>query len=203
MIRSINHEEFKDNYFTKNRKLKIEEYDDNGNIIDVIELPQDDLWRFYMYKNNGYCCIDVARKSDREYFSGERLELAKQIITVDYQEYFSINTIKRIEKIFEEYTTDQIKFALEFNDYFYKLSKYKFIGEDEKFISKLNFIQVLEYLKSKGGFWYAIDSNCRKGMAYLNHPTEKQIKYQKSKNNMNIVFLNFEDIKEYAIEDDK
>ena len=203
MIRSIRHEKFEDNYFTKNRKLKIEEYDNEGKLIDVIELSQKDFWEFYMYKNNGYSCIDVARKSDREYFSGERLELAKKIITIAYKEYFSINTIKKIEKLFEQYTTNQIKFALEFKDYFYGVSKYRFIGEDEKFICKLDFTQVLEYLKSKGGFWYAVDSNGRKGMAYLNHPTKKQIRYQKSKNKMVIVFLNFEDMKEYSIIDDK
>ena len=49
MIRSIRHEKFEDNYFTKNRKLKIEEYDNEGKLIDVIELSQKDFWEFYHF----------------------------------------------------------------------------------------------------------------------------------------------------------
>ena len=50
MIRSIRHEKFEDNYFTKNRKLKIEEYDNEGKLIDVIELSQKDFGNFICIK---------------------------------------------------------------------------------------------------------------------------------------------------------
>lgn len=39
---------FKDNDITYNRKLKIEEYDDNGNIIDCVEFSPKDLMEFYL-----------------------------------------------------------------------------------------------------------------------------------------------------------
>lgn len=193
---------FEDNYFTRKRKLKIEEYDDNGVLIDVIELPQIDLWNFYMYKNNNFNCIDIARKSDREYFSGEKLNIVKKMINLLDKEYFSINSIKKIEKIFEQYTMDQINFALEFKDYFYNISKYMFIGEDEQFINKLNFIQVLEYLKLNGGFWYAIDEYGNIGMSYLKEPTKKQAKYQRIKRNKKIVYFDFNKFEDYSINED-
>ncbi len=44
--------EFKGNEYTHNRKFKIEEYDNEGNLIDVIDLNERDLWEFYMLKIN-------------------------------------------------------------------------------------------------------------------------------------------------------
>ena len=85
--------EFKDNYFTNNRKLKLEEYDDNGNIIDTIEFSQNDLWDFYVYKNNWSIDFDIARKKDREYFKGDELELAKKMINLIDNNYFGLDKI--------------------------------------------------------------------------------------------------------------
>ena len=48
MIRSIRHEKFEDNYFTKNRKLKIEEYDNEGKLIDVMALRMlRHVWKIF------------------------------------------------------------------------------------------------------------------------------------------------------------
>ena len=41
---------FKDNDITYNRKLKLEEYDDNGNLIDCVEFTPKDLMEFYLLK---------------------------------------------------------------------------------------------------------------------------------------------------------
>lgn len=165
--------EFKDNYFTYNRKLKLEEYDDNGNIIDIIEFSQKDLWDFYIYKNNWNIDFDIARKKDREYFKGDELEIAKRLINLVDNNYFGIDKIKNIETIFNNFTTDQIKFAINFKDYLYNISNYIFYGEEENFIRSLSFINILEYIKSNDGFWYAIDDQGKKGMGYLKEPTTK------------------------------
>lgn len=193
--------EFKDNYFTYNRKLKLEEYDDNGNIIDIIEFSQKDLWDFYIYKNNWNIDFDIARKKDREYFKGDELEIAKRLINLVDNNYFGIDKIKNIETIFNNFTTDQIKFAINFKDYLYNISNYIFYGEEENFIRSLSFINILEYIKSNDGFWYAIDDQGKKGMGYLKEPTTKQAKYQRIKNGKRIVFFNFKDCKEYLVDE--
>ena len=60
MIRSIRHEKFEDNYFTKNRKLKIEEYDNEGKLIDVIELARMDVGAYIRGKIFGnFICIKI------------------------------------------------------------------------------------------------------------------------------------------------
>lgn len=202
MIRGFKNK-FEDNYYTKNRKLKLEEYDGDGNIIDTIELSQEDLWNFYMHKNNGFICFDIARKSDREYFSGDRLETAKRIVNLIEDRYFDIITIKQIEEILRDYTLEQINFAIDFKNYSYDIPNYMFFGEDDIFIKGLKFIDILVYFKSKNGFWYAIDDKGNRGMAYLNEPTKKQIKYQMNKHGKKIVYFNFIDCKEYRVNEDE
>lgn len=191
--------EFKDNYFTNNRKLKLEEYDDNGNIIDTIEFSQNDLWDFYVYKNNWSIDFDIARKKDREYFKGDELELAKKMINLIDNNYFGLDKIKNIETIFFNYTKDQINFAINFKDYFYNISNYIFYGDEENFIRSLSFIDILEYIKSNNGFWYTIDDQGKIGMAYLKEPTRKQAKYQRIKNDKRIIFFDFKDCKEFLV----
>lgn len=194
---------FKDNYFTYKRTLKLEEYDSNGNLIDVIEFEPHELDMFCKhmayYKCNGF---KVARKEDREYFKGEKLKLAKKILFNLQCEIFDDGIRELINNIFNLYTEEQINFALNFKDYFYNESIYRFSISDYHYISKKNFINILDWIKESKGFWYAIDDNGKKGMAYLNQPTKKQALYQKNKNKMKIVFLNFQDMKEYAVDED-
>lgn len=188
-------------YLTKNRKLKIDEYDDNGNLIDVIEFSKEDLWWFCCEKGNAYRGLDVAVKSDREYFKGEELELFHKIIKTTELFRFCIveEDVKKIDYIFRTYTKDQIRFALDFKNYLYNYLNYAFYGDDEIIMKNKNFIDILEWVKNSVGFYYAIDEKGDRGMAYLDKPTKKQVSYQRQKHGKKIVFLDFKDFKEYLV----
>ncbi|MGL5713951.1 MAG: hypothetical protein ACRCXT_09110 [Paraclostridium sp.] len=188
-------------HLTKNRLLKIEEYDDNGNLIDILEFSKDDLWWFCCEKGNSYRGLDVAVKSDREYFKGEELELFHEIIKTTELFRFCIVTedIEKIDYIFRTYTKDQIRFALDFKHYLYNYLNYAFYGDDEVIMKNKNFIEILEWVKVSGGFYYAVDEKGNRGMAYLDKPTTKQASYQRQKHGKRIVFLSFKDFKEYLV----
>ena len=193
----MNHKE----YLTKNRKLKIEEYDDYGNLVDTIEFSKEDLWTFCILKGNSYNGLDVAIKSDREYFKGEELKLFHEIIkkTELFRSCIVRDDIEKVNYIFKYYTKEQIRFALKFKDYIYQSLNYAFYGEDELILKNKNFFDILEWIKKSDGFYYALDENGNRGMAYLNRPTKKQVSYQKQKHNKKIIFFNFKNFKEYLI----
>lgn len=188
-------------YFTNNRKLKIEEYDERGNLIDSIELSDDDLVNLCMYKGNYYQGLDVAIKSDREKFKDDELKLFKAMIKKSemFRGCIAKDEIDLASYIFKNFTKEQIKFALEFKNYIYNTLNYDFYSNDEVLMTEKNFLQVLEWIKNSEGFYYAIDDFGDKGMAYINTPTGKQAKYQSQKHNKRIVFLSFNDWKEYLV----
>jgi hypothetical protein len=199
IIRHKDVKQFADNYYTDNRKLKLEEYDDDGNLIDTIEFCQGDLWNFYQMRNNSCNDLTIARKKDRDHFKGKELELMKRIMYLFNDYYFDENTIKDIETIFREYTVEEIEFALSFKNYAYNECNYNFSMEEYFKIKEMSFYDLLKWVKDCEGIYYAVSNNSIKGMAYLKRPTKKQAKYQRQKNDKRIVFLNFRDWKEYIV----
>ncbi|MBU3176113.1 hypothetical protein KPL47_06990 [Clostridium estertheticum] len=199
IIRNNEINKFGDNYYTRNRKLKLEEYDDNGNLIDTIEFAQGDLWNFYQTKNNNYNDFTIARKKDREHFKGKELVLMKRIMDLVNDYYFGEDTIKDIETIFKEYTVEEIEFALSFKNYAYNESTYNFAMKEYFKIKNMSFYEILKWIKDCKGIYYAVSNDNVKGMAYLEMPTKKQAKYQRQSNSKRIVFLNFRDWKEYIV----
>lgn len=199
IIRNNDVEKFEGNYFTHNRKLKLEEYDDNGNLIDVIEFSKGDLWNFYMFKNN-YCTdLTIARKKDREYFKGKELELAKRMLYVFNDYYFDENTVKDIETLFKKYTVEEIEFALNLKDNSYHQTEYNLSMRDYNEVKRMKFSDILNWIKNSEGIYYAVSNDGIKGMTFLEKPTKKQAKYQRQHNGKRIIFLNFRDWKEYLV----
>ena len=192
-------------YFTKNRKLKLEEYDDEGNLIDTIEFDNNELGNFLISKISSYNGFSVSRYAERNHFKGQQLQLFKQILwATGYRgELITPENIKTIEDIFENNTFSQIKFALGLKNYIYDELNLNFTMSDSSKIKKLNFYQILEWTHISPGIWYAIDDKGNKGMTYLEEPTKKQAKYQRTKNGKRIVFLSFKDWKEYLVLEDE
>jgi len=204
IIRNDYWKNFDDNYFTKNRRLKLEEYDDDGNLIDVIEFNQADLWTFYIFKNNFYNDFDIARKKDRGHFEGKKLELAKKMLYIFNNYYFDEKTIKDMEEIFGAYTLEQIEFALNFKDYRVNEVTDGFVTmQVHSKIKTMKFIDILNWLKNSEGIYYAISNDGKKGMSYFEKPTKKQAKYQRQKNGRRIIFLSFKDWKEYLLNENE
>lgn len=192
-------------YFTKNRKLKLEEYDDQGNLIDTIEFDNNELGNFLISKISSYNGFSVSRYAERNYFKGQQLELFKQILwATGYRgTLLTPRDINVVEDIFNNNTLEQIKFALDFKNYVYDDISLNFTMSDASKLRNLNFYQVLEWVKNSDGIWYAMDDKGNRGMTYLEEPTKKQAKYQRTKNGKRIVFLSFKDWKEHLVLEDE
>jgi len=186
--------EFKGNEYTHNRKLKIEEYNNEGNLIDVIELNQEDMWNFYLYKINIRKDMDISRKEDREHFKGKELELARSIRYL-YGEPYNKKMIKVIEDMFSKYKYEQIEFALNF---YQNPTEFYIAPKDYNYVNNMKFTDILEWTSRSPGLYYAALNDGSKGMLFLQKPTKKQAYYQRNKGNR-IIFLNFEDWKEYVV----
>ncbi|MGG7212082.1 hypothetical protein ACQPUY_00540 [Clostridium nigeriense] len=195
---------FKDNDITYNRKLKLEEYDDNGNIIDCVEFSQKDLMEFYIFKNNGYHDIRTARKSIKDYFNVGNKELKIKLLNhIFYQYTLNNDLVNSIESIITTYNEDELNFAFSIKNYVWNECKFQLSMQDSSFFKNMSFEEVLKWIQSVNGIYYAVANDGTKGMAYLDKPTKKQAKYQRQKNGKRIVFLSFKDWKEYSISENE
>lgn len=196
--------DFKDNEITYNRKLKLEEYDDNGNLIDCVEFSQKDLMEFYILKNNGYNDLKTARKNIKDYFNVGNKELKTKLLNHIFYEYtLNDDLVDSIESILTTYTEEEIQFALSLKNYFYNECTFLLNMKDSAFFKNMSFFEVLNWIKNIDGIYYAVANDGTKGMAYLEKPTKKQAKYQRQKNGKRIIFLNFTDWKEYSISENE
>lgn len=189
-------------YLTKNRKLKLEEYNDDGELIDVIELGFGTLSNvLFDLIDNTYCGGFVfSRKKEKEYFTGKKLVLAKKIGEALHRNFcFTNRNIEFLEKIFEVYSEEEIEFALDFKDY--GGYRYDSVGSVTDFMVVLKdinrfrtatFLDVLKWVQETNGIYYAVNDKGEKGMLYFETPpTKKQAQHQYKKNGKKIVFLDF------------
>jgi hypothetical protein len=80
-------------HLTQSRKLKLEEYDFNGNLVNVREFSKSDLFAYCQMLSYDGRPLEVARTPDIDTFSREQLELIKKIYLLNlYQPYLGNNT---------------------------------------------------------------------------------------------------------------
>ena len=195
---------FKDNDITYNRKLKLEEYDDNGNIIDYVEFSSKDLMEFYLLKNNGYHDIRTARKCIKDYFNIGNKELKFKLLDHIFYNYrLNNDLVNYIESIITTYSDDELNFAFSLKNYVYNECNFILSMKDNSFFQNMSFQDVLRWMKTIPGIYYAVANDGTKGMLYLDKPTKKQAKYQRQRNDKRIVFLSFKDWKEYSISENE
>lgn len=192
-----------ENYFeeiTHNRKLKLEEYDDEGNLIDCVEFSKEDLFDFYGYKNNAFNNILTSRKDVRDYLGSGNVELKYKLLSdVFMRSEPNQDLINSIEYILKTYTEEEINFALKIKDHAYNEFTVFLSMKDYNRLKGKDFFELLKWIRSTDGIYYAVANDGCKGMAYLEKPTKKQAKYQRLRNGKRIVFLSFKDWKEYNI----
>lgn len=197
------------NYMTKNRKLKLEEYDDDGNLVEIRELDNEDLFVLCLHNTNMYNATKFARKEDLGKFNKEELEIIDKIFnTKAYDCYcngksipfywFDKDAVKWFEKFFKTYNYNEIKFALELmttSD----IRKFNVSPKSPYFGKELNFFTVLKFIRERDGFYYAVNNKGERAYDFVDKPTKRQVKYQRTKNGNRCVFLSFKDWKEYIV----
>ncbi|NHI49107.1 hypothetical protein FDE94_14925 [Clostridium botulinum] len=199
-------------YMTKDRKLKLEEYDENGNLIDIREFQGEDLFNFIHYQTNFHKALSVARKKDVECFSKDELKIIDDIINLSklrcaYGEsdrdfyWFADEESKIFKEIFETVPKQDLKFALELTNKGKGAFNTSFKSEYSH--KKFGLIEALKFIKNRDGIYYTVNNNGKRVYDFVDKPTKKQVKYQRVKNGDRTVFLSFRDWSEYIVDEDE
>ncbi|WP_346889191.1 hypothetical protein [Clostridium sp. UBA1056] len=159
---------------------------------------------FYTLKNNGYSDVRTARKSIKDYFSIGNKELKLKLLNnIFYQYTLNDNLVNSIESIITTYTEDELNFAFSLKHYVFNECNFHLSMKDASFFKNMSFFEVLKWIKSVIGIYYAVANDGTKGMSYLEKPTRKQGKYQRQKHGKIIIFLSFNDWKEYIVSENE
>lgn len=205
------------------KKIMIVEYDVDGNEIEKNCLVEHrdiiDLYRGG-YNLERFPKRFLLDKLDRDIFT------EKQWLTIERSDYpdmidihFEKNNFFKIEFIHADINTKSLAIWKSF----FKESK-----EKQKFIlgiyghlhypswqwiinmkTKLNyeredFKSCYDWVNKTNGLYYAVDNNGTRTWDFIDvKPTEKQAKYQRVTNGRRIIFLSFNDWKEYTVNEDE
>ena len=71
---------YNQDFFTKNRKLVLKEYDDEGNLLEEREFGEKDLAKFISIIRNDNDNLKIARYKHLKQFTEEELELIDRCI---------------------------------------------------------------------------------------------------------------------------
>ena len=188
-------QQYNNDFFTKNRKLVLNEYDDDGNLIDAREFTKDEMAMFIGIMYNTHSDVSIARAKDRNDFTDEQLKLIQRVVTgVEIENgvivgrervnFFSKKDVDYFKQLFKDCSTDLIEFVLYVN---------------KRMVSYNSFQSMIELVRHKTGIFYTVDNKGTMHHIYSDTPKLRQYKYQFRKYGRRIVFLNFKDWKEYIV----
>lgn len=197
-------------YMTHNRKLKIEEYDDKGNLIDVKEFNKKELFNFMRDQANAYKPLSVARKKDTENFTSKELDIINDLLfyssdrcssgTMNREIYwFTEVEADLFREIFNTISKEKLKFIMELLKEDGYMGTFNTNYKSEYFQVRFNFFDALEFINNREGIYYTVNNRGKRIFDFINKPTKRQVQYQRNKNGNRTVFLNFKDWKVYEV----
>lgn len=199
-------------YMTKNRKLKLEEYDETGNLIDVREFDNEAMYNFMHYQVNFNNALSVARKADLEIFTNDQLNIIQQIITYtklqcaygnnsDEIYWFTEKEVTFFKELFNKLSIETIGMAINLMNGCQPAFNTSL--KSEYALKKFSFKEALKFIQNREGIYYTVNNNGKRIYDFVDKPTKKQVVYQRKKNGNRTVFLSFKDWKEYIIDENE
>lgn len=194
----------------KNRKLFLNEYDDDGNLLESRELNNDLLGDFVCTVLSRDRQIDIVRKSVREKFTDKEWNIIYYIKGVDFNVYHYASkfhgmdfedddVLKLLRDIFDSNSEDKISFAI--REICYKGFKCKLASPFSGL--SLGFMDAIKFINSRHGIYYAVNNYGERTYDFVDErPTKKQAEYRRKKYGDRIVYMDFIDFKEYSINED-
>lgn len=198
---------FEDDINTKNRVLVLKEYDDDGNLLEEREFDKKDLASFIGIVKNEYEELKVARYEYLKQFTKEELDIIRDImfnmaVYSNYNNgkgYVGFSTENEVEwyKKIIKFPKEMIEFALSLSD----CSSFTFnvAMKSDYFGKRFSFIEAMNFIIGREGIYYTINNEGKRVYDFIDKPTLKQYKYQIRKNGHRTVYLDFNDWKEYIV----
>lgn len=198
---------YNQDFFTKNRKLVLKEYDDDGKLLEEREFANEDLAKFLSIIRNGYEPLKVARYKALKQFTKEELKVIERYIKymeicANYSNKNDVNSFDTEEdiKFFKDLLKmpkEKINFALELSDS--QTPGFYVSANSPYFRMKFTFKEALKFIDDRPGIYYTVTNLGRRRWSFIDKPTLKQYRYQLNKNGERTVFLSFKDWKEYIV----
>lgn len=194
-------------FFTKNRRLVLNEYDNDGNLIEERKFENEDLARFLSIMNIDHRPLEVARHEHLSQFTKDELNLISRCISHmelcascfnDY-EIIYLDTDEDVEyyKKLLKLPKEKIDLALDLSHP--QLPGFSTSSDSPYYRKKFNFNEALEFIDERSGIYYTVTNRGQRRWDFIDKPTLKQYRYQLNKNGERTVFLSFKDWKEYIV----
>lgn len=198
-------------YMTHNRKLKLEEYDDTGKLIDTKEFSKDDLFKFMLEQVNILNPIGISRKKDTDIFTKKELKIINELIIYCHKvrskeiinkeiNWFTETEAMFFREIFDTVQKNELDFIMRLiRESEYSMYTFNASYKSKYFQARLGFWDILQFIHNRDGMYYTVNNKGERIFDFVDRPSKKQVQYQRNKNGNRTVFLNFKDWKVYEV----
>ncbi|PHC26905.1 hypothetical protein COE95_24115 [Bacillus toyonensis] len=184
----------------RNKRIIIEDLDDEGNVIQrtiLDEEDKDDVLAVVTAKR-GY--ISISNEKDLLQFTEEQKDIIHEILEREDMFLSKKQTIF-FKNLFKENSLEKIQYALNLMQDNWAFNT----AMNSPYYAKKFFMfeEALDFINERDGIYYAMKKDGTKHLDFIDKPTKKQAVYQRVKNGNQIVFLSFADFKIYVVSEDK
>ncbi|MDA1799457.1 hypothetical protein [Bacillus cereus group sp. BY6-1LC] len=184
----------------RNKRIIMEDLDDEGNVIQrtiLDEEDKDDVLAVVTAKR-GY--ISISNEKELLQFTEEQKDIINEILEREDMFLSKKQTIF-FKNLFKKNSLEKIQYAL------------NLMQENWAFNTAMNspyyakkfstFEEALDFINERDGIYYAMKKDGTKHLDFIDKPTKKQAVYQRVKHGNQIVFLSFADFKIYVVSEDE
>lgn len=184
----------------RNKRIIIEETDDEGKVIQQTILDEEDKNDILaaITAKRGY--ISISNEKDLLQFTEKQTKIIHEVLEQE-DTFLSKEQISFFKNLFKENSLEKIQYAL------------GLMQDNGAFDTTLNspyyakkfstFEEALDFINERDGVYYAMKKDGTKHLDFIDKPTKKQAVYQRLKNGHQIVFLNFADFKIYVVSEEE
>lgn len=193
---------YEDDFYTKNRRLVLEEYDEQGNLIDARDMGKDGIANLVANKIYEFKGLEVARIEILNQFTDEELKEIHEFIRLnntclghsDNGSFFIGYITDRHVELFKEL----MSVSKEEREFIYECMNEQCCGRSVMCAMgtpnlPIHFHKIREYVRTNEGIYYAMSTTGELKWRYDKKPTKKQANYQRTKNGNKIILRSFRD----------
>jgi hypothetical protein len=186
-----------------NRKIVLEQYDNNGELIERRSYSKDILMLFINVMSNTNHALDVARREDIDAFTPSQLKIIKRVMEYNDYFWFDQKSVNYFKKLFKMHSMEQLRFALQLSKFYSNQEPaFNTVSTSEWFMKCITFTDAINFIDNHEGIYYTVDNHGKRIFDFVAcKPTKKQAQYQRNKNGARIVFLSFKDWKEHLVKE--
>lgn len=174
--------------------MTVQVLDQDGNILDTYINEDKDLMLTALMERHGP--LFYIKELYGSQFTNAELAFVDKVLNQTDRWFVTNEVMLNYRRMIDEHGLNKLSYALEMTSINHCDQPFFIVHPTNPYFEKrFTFEEALDFINERPGIYYAMDDRGRRHYDFIDIPTKKQAKYQRSKHGNQIVFLSFMDWK--------